>query len=145
MNYLPRAPFSSVDYKSESNTSMSCDINHMIYFQNLIGVLHWIVRLGRIDIIYKVSSPSKFLAKPQTGHIYQALHIFKYLEAHISNKLSFDPLYYMFYHFEDPDKVINEMKEVYYIDAIEDLMHQDHKEKMYRQIVLWTRTMVKIR
>ena len=40
-----------------------------------------------------MSSLSKLLVRPRTGHIYQALHIFKYLEAYNDHDLSIDPLY----------------------------------------------------
>ena len=76
--------------------------------------------MGRIDIVYEVSSLSKFLAQPRTGHIYQALHIFKYLEAHINNDLSFDPLYQKFNSHFNPQRLMNEMKGVY-ADAREDM------------------------
>ena len=47
-----------------------CDNGLTNYFQNLIGVLRWIVELGQIDIAFEVSSLSKFLSYPRTGHIY---------------------------------------------------------------------------
>ena len=62
----------------------------------------------------------KFLAKPRTGHIYQALHIFKYLEVHVKTELSFDPLYQNHSHLEDLDRIIRDMKQLY-VDASEDL------------------------
>ena len=96
------------------------DQNQTNYFQNLIGVLHWIIELGRIDIAYEVFSLSKVLAKPRTGHIYQALHILKYLESHIRNNLSFDPLYHNHAHSVNTNKTISDMKEVY-VDAVKDL------------------------
>ena len=113
VKYSPRTPFSSDDYKSELDTSLMCDQNQTNYFQNLIGVLHWIIELGRINIAYKVSSLSKFLTKPRTGHIYQALHIFKYLETRINNNLSINPLYYNHPHSVNINKIISNMKEVY--------------------------------
>ena len=121
VRYSPKKnTFLSIDYKLEFDTTLECDQDQTNYFQNLIGVLLWIVELGRIDIAYEVSSLSKFLAKPQTEHIYQALHIFKYLERHIRNKLSFDPLYHNHAHSKDTNKTIRDMKEVY-VDAIEGL------------------------
>ena len=69
-----------------------------------------------------------FLAKPQTGHIYQALHIFKYLEVHIKNELSFDPLYQFHPYVRDLDQVVDEMKEVD-VDAIKDLQHKAPKPR----------------
>ena len=76
--------------------------------------------MGRINIAYKVSLLSKFLAQPRTGHIYQALHIFKYLETHINNDLSFDPLYQKVNSFFDPRSLICEMKGIY-ADTQEDI------------------------
>ena len=60
--------------------------------------------MERIDIAYKLSLLSKFLAQPRTGHIYQALHIFKYLEMHINNDFSFDPFYQEFNSFSNLEK-----------------------------------------
>ena len=51
LNYSPRAPFSSTDHKSELDVSSECGGDQTNYFQNLIGVLRWIVELGRIDIV----------------------------------------------------------------------------------------------
>ena len=101
-NYSTKVPFSLVNYRLELDILLICNHFEINYFQNLIGVLRWIVELGRIDIVYKVSSLSKFLAQPRTGHIYQALHIFKYLEAHIDNEISFDPLYQEIWSDVDP-------------------------------------------
>ena len=119
VRYSPKIPFSPIDYKSELDTSLECDWDQTNYFQNLIKVLRWIIELGRIDIAYEVSSHSKFLAKPQTRHIYQALHIFKYLEMYIRNKLSFDPLYHHHAHLKDINRIISDMNEVY-VDATKD-------------------------
>jgi hypothetical protein len=45
----------------------------------LIGILRWIVELGRIDITVAVVLLSRFLAAPREGHLEQAFHIFAYL------------------------------------------------------------------
>ena len=120
VKYSPKGPFSSVDYKSELDTSLECNPEEIQYYQNLIGVLRWIIELGRIDIAYEVSSLSKFLAKPRTGHVYQALHVFKYLETHIENDLAFDPLHHSHPYPRDPNQIIREMKEIY-ADAIDEI------------------------
>ena len=65
-------------------------------------------------------SLSKFLGRPRTGHIYQALHIFKYLEKHIDNDLSFDLLYQEIQNSIDPQTLISKMKEIY-VDTTVDL------------------------
>ena len=87
-------PFLTQEYRSELDVSNECDDFFTNYFLNLIGVLRWIVEIGRIDISFEVSTLSKYLAFPRTVHIYQALYIFNYLELHINNELAFDPLYH---------------------------------------------------
>ena len=88
-----KQPFSTLSYLPELDTSAMCDAAQTTYYQNLIGVLRWIVELGRIDINYEVSVLSRYLAAPRSGHLQQALHIFKYLDIHRDNELAFDPTY----------------------------------------------------
>ena len=92
-NYSPQQPFSAQNYRPEIDTSLECDDVQASYYQNLIGVLRWIVELGCIDIHFEVSVLSQYLAKPRTGHLAQALHVFKYLYIHKENFISFDPAY----------------------------------------------------
>jgi hypothetical protein len=60
------------------------------YFAGLIGILHWCIELGRIDIIVEVSLLSCFLACPQEGHLQQAFHVFGYLKKHAQPWMVFD-------------------------------------------------------
>jgi hypothetical protein len=91
VKYSPRNPFSNQKYRPELDTSTPCTDQQCEFFQNLIGVLRWIVELGRIDIHFEVAYLSQHLAYPRVGHLCQALHIFKYLDIHRENFLSFDP------------------------------------------------------
>ena len=113
-------PFSSVNYRPELDTSVECTLDQVTLYQNIIGVLRWIIELGRIDIAFEVSLLSRYLVQPRTGHLAQALHIIKYLDIHSSNELVFDTA---LHDVEDPN-VIKErresMKEMY-PDATEDL------------------------
>ena len=93
--YSAKQPFSAVDYRPELDTSAECDDNQTQLYQNLIGVLRWIVELGRIDIAYETATLSSYLAYPRTGHLSQALHMFKYLDIHCENELTFDPKEYI--------------------------------------------------
>ena len=120
VNYSPEGPFSAANYRPELDLSAECSIDQITYYQNLIGVLRRIVELGRIDIGFEVSALSRFLVNPRTGHLQQALHIFKYLETHNSNDLAFDPLH----HLVENDGVIKirtEAMKALYPDAVEDL------------------------
>ena len=50
------------------------------YYLSQIGVLRWIVEIGRIDITTEVSMLSSHVAMPREGHLEALLHVF----AHIS-------------------------------------------------------------
>ena len=61
------------------------------YYQSLIGILRWIVELGRVDICLEVSMMSSHLALPRVGHLQQLLQIFSYLKVYHNAELVFDP------------------------------------------------------
>jgi hypothetical protein len=50
------------------------------YFQSLIGVLHWMVEIGRIDMITEVNMLATHMAMPIEGHLDCVFHIFGYLQ-----------------------------------------------------------------
>ncbi len=91
VKYSPRQPFSNLKYRPELDTSTPCDDDQTTLYQNLIGILRWIIELGRIDINFEVSCLSQFLCYPRLGHLHQALHVFKYLDIHRESFLRFDP------------------------------------------------------
>ena len=84
-------PFSSIKYHLELDTSVKCTKEQVTLYQNVIGILRWVVELGRIDIAFEVSLLSLYQVQPQTGHLIQALHVVKYLDIHSKNELAFDP------------------------------------------------------
>ena len=49
------------------------------FYQKLIEVLKWFIDLRRIDIAFEVSALSRYLDFPRTRHMFQALHVLKYL------------------------------------------------------------------
>jgi hypothetical protein len=57
----------------------------------LIGILRWIVELGRVDICCEVSLLSSHLALPRKGHLDAVFHIFGYLNQHSNSEMVFDP------------------------------------------------------
>ena len=63
------------------------------FFQELIGILRWIVKLGRIDIMNEVSMLSSHLANPRQQHLDKAIRIFGYLKLNYKRMLVFDPSY----------------------------------------------------
>ena len=61
------------------------------YYQGFIGVLRWIVELGRVDIMVSVALLSRFLCNPREGHLDQVFHIFGYLKEYDKSCLVFNP------------------------------------------------------
>ena len=61
----------STEYRPEVNVSPELSSDEASYFQSLIGVLRWIVELGRVDICCELSMLSSHLALPREGHLEQ--------------------------------------------------------------------------
>ena len=66
----------------------------MNVYQNLIGVLRWLIELGRIDVLLEVSLLSQYLAAPRIGHLQQLFNIFRYLNHHKSSWMVTDSFDY---------------------------------------------------
>jgi hypothetical protein len=122
VRYSPKQPFTHSSYKPELDVSAECSDDQVSYFQQLIGVLRWIVELGRIDIAYEVSILTSYLASPRTRHLLQAIQIFKYLEIHNSYSLSFGTAYHHVLAESEIEAMVSAMKLIY-VDAQEDLPH----------------------
>ena len=63
------------------------------YYQSQIGILRWIVELGRVDIITEVSMLSSQLALPREGHLETVFHVYTYLKDKHNARMVFDPTY----------------------------------------------------
>jgi len=83
----------TTNYCPELDGSKDSSVDDAVYYQSLIGILRWIVEMGRIDINMEVSSMSTFVAAPRYGHFLQLLQIFVYLKCHHAVRLVFDPSY----------------------------------------------------
>ncbi|CAJ1937556.1 unnamed protein product [Cylindrotheca closterium] len=59
----------------------------------LIGILRWLVELGRMDVCAEVSMMSLYNAMPHIGHFHAVLHLFGYLETHLSREIVMDSAY----------------------------------------------------
>ena len=78
-------------YRPELDVSDELQPGDASYYQSLIGILRWMVELGRIDICLEVSMMSSHLALPRRGHLDQLYHMFAYLKKHHNTELVFDP------------------------------------------------------
>ena len=78
-------------YRPELDISPELSTEESSYYQSLIGVLRWIVELGRIDICLEVSMMLCHLALPREGHLEQVFQIFAYLKKYHNAELVYDP------------------------------------------------------
>jgi hypothetical protein len=85
-----KAPMMS-KYRPEIDVTRELNVNEASYYQSLIGILRWIVELGRVDICCEVSLLSSHLALPRKGHLDAVFHVFGYLDKHHSAEMVFDP------------------------------------------------------
>ena len=81
----------STAYRPELDVTPELEPKEASYYQSLIGILRWIVELGRVDTCLEVSLMSSHLALPREGHFEQVLHIFSYLKKHHNAEMVFDP------------------------------------------------------
>ena len=91
MKYAPN-PF-PIGYEPEMDVSRELNPDEASYFQTIIGVMRWMVELGRVDIGVEVSQLSLYLAYPRKGHMEAALHIMSYLCVKHNSCLVLNPLY----------------------------------------------------
>jgi hypothetical protein len=85
-----KTPFMS-GYRPELDVTDELDSNMSSRYSQLIGILRWMVELGRVDIYYEVSVLSQYLALPRVGHLEAVYHIFSYLWKHDKSSIVFDP------------------------------------------------------
>jgi hypothetical protein len=77
-------------YHPELDLSPEFGSRQLNYYQRLIGVLQWICKIGRIDILMPVSLMSRYLVSAREGHLEQVFHIFAYLKHHPRSTIVFD-------------------------------------------------------
>jgi len=81
----------TTSYRPELEVSPELPLHEASYYMSLIGILRWIVELGRVDICLEVSMMSSHLTLPREGHLQQVFHIFSYLDKFDNTELVFDP------------------------------------------------------
>lgn len=79
------------NYRPELDVTTELDPTMAAYYQSLVGILRWIVELGRVDVCLEVSLMSSHLALPREGHLVQLFHIFAYLDKYHNTEMVFDP------------------------------------------------------
>ena len=75
-----------VKYRPE----LELDPRRASYYMSLIGILRWMVELGRVDILMAVATMSSYMAAPRQGHLDNVLRIFACLKRHPQSTMIFD-------------------------------------------------------
>lgn len=78
-------------YRPELDTTPILEQTEASYYMSLIGILRWIVELGRVDITTEVSMMASMIAQPREGHLEQLYHIFAFLKIKHNAEMVFDP------------------------------------------------------
>ena len=81
----------SNNYRPEVDVTEALEGEAASYYHSLIGVLRWIVELGRVDIDVEVPKMPAHLALPHKRHLQQLFHIFAYLKKHHNAEMVLDP------------------------------------------------------
>ena len=76
---------------SETDTSPEPSPQSANHCQSETGVSHWIVELGRVDIIAEVSILASHMALPREGHLEAVFHLFAHVKNHHNARSIFDP------------------------------------------------------
>lgn len=78
-------------YRPEIDVTPELDVKEAAHYQSLIGILRWIVELGRADICVEASMMASCMALPRRGHLEALYHIFAYLRIQHNSMTVFDP------------------------------------------------------
>ena len=86
------APFPR-GYRPELDITPELDDELANYYQSQVGILRWMVELGRTDIITEVSELASQLACPREGHLEVVFRVYAYLKHKRNTLMLFDPSY----------------------------------------------------
>jgi hypothetical protein len=76
-------------HPEEDTSAFLCDDDHRKY-QMLIGMLNWVVGIGRFDIAHATTSLARFNSCPREGHLKLALRVFSYLKRRKNRRIVMD-------------------------------------------------------
>ena len=69
-----------MSYRPALNVSQLLKPKEAQEYQQFVGIAHWIIELGRVDIIYEVSLLSSHMAMPLNRHMEALMVIFVHLD-----------------------------------------------------------------
>jgi len=74
-------------YASEMDVTPELDAERANYYQPQVGVLHWIVKIGRVDVITEASTLASLMVMPRKGHLDALLDVFCYVKRRHNSRL----------------------------------------------------------
>ena len=84
-------PFSNLKYRPELDVTDFCNERQIRVFQQILGMLRWLIELGRIDVLLETTLLASFLMSPRIGHLTQLANIVAYLKKHQRSSILMDP------------------------------------------------------
>ena len=72
------------------DTSEFLDYDGHMYYQMIVGMLNWIVGIGRFYTTHATSSLALFSSCPQKGHLERAFRVFGYLKKYPNKRVVID-------------------------------------------------------
>ena len=81
----------STGYHPSEDVTREMDAEGFHTYQELIGILRWAIKTGRIAILLEVSLLSSHLALPRIGRLQEVYWIFGYLKQVTKRRLYFEP------------------------------------------------------
>ena len=85
-----KSPWPS-SYRPEIDVTPELGSTEAAYYQSLIGVLRWIVELGRADIAMETSAMASMMALPRKGHLKVLFQMFAFLKIKHNGVMVFNP------------------------------------------------------
>jgi hypothetical protein len=77
----------------EFDVSKELDHSEAKWYQSQVGVLHWMVELGQVDIITKVLLLALHLVLPREGHLDAMYHLYMHIKKKHNSRIVFDSTY----------------------------------------------------
>ena len=82
-----------VGYSAELEATPELSPDMASYYQSQVGILHWAMELGRVNIITEVSTLASQMAMPREGHLEEIFQVFAYLNIKHNSRLVLDLTY----------------------------------------------------
>ena len=79
------------NYRPESDVSPELSSLKATYFQSLVGVLRWVVELGRADLAMETSALASIIGLPRVGYLEVVYQMFSFLKNKYNGVVVFNP------------------------------------------------------